>query len=148
MVEKTHNLTELKEFIAESLKRVDRLKLDRADVNDEIASVRAALAARGIPKKAFDMAASYMKMDPDDREGFDVAYALVREAGGLPLQEDLFAAADRKAREKVEQEEWDNAAPKTPDAAEISRVITAQDDEKIKGRKVHEPTGEHKGTIN
>lgn len=146
MADKTHNLTELKQLIADSLNKVSNLKLDRADVNDEINSIRATLAAKGIPKKAFDMAAAYIKMDPDDREGFDVAYALVREAGGLPLQEDLFSAADRLGKEKIEADGDDK--PKGPDAAGIAKVIASQEAEKVKGKTVHPPTGEHKGAIN
>lgn len=146
MADKTHNLTELKQLIADSLNKVSNLKLDRADVNDEINSIRATLAAKGIPKKAFDMAAAYIKMDPDDREGFDVAYALVREAGGLPLQEDLFSAADRLGKEKIEAEGDDK--PKGPDAAGIAKVIASQEAEKVKGKTVHEPTGQYKGAIN
>lgn len=145
MAEKTHNMTELKKLIADSLQKVKDLKLDRADVNDEINSIRATLAAKGIPKKAFDMAASYLKMDPEDREGFDVAYALVREAGGLPIQEDLFSAADRMGREPVE---GSDDKPKEPDADAIAKHFVAEDAAKTKGKKVHEPTGEHKGALN
>lgn len=140
MADKTHNLTELKKLIADSIKAVTELKKDRADVNAEIGAVRAKLVAQGIPKKAFDMAMAYINMDPDDREGFDVAYALVREAGGLPMQEDLFTAADRMGKTKVEASE--------PDATEIEKVIASQEADKVKGRKVHEPAGDQKGTIN
>lgn len=140
MADKTHNLTELKKLIADSIKSVTELKKDRADVNAEIAAVRAKLVSQGIPKKAFDMAMNYINMDPDDREGFDVAYALVREAGGLPMQEDLFTAADRMGKTKVEASE--------PDATEIEKVIASQEAEKVKGKTVHQPTGEQKGAIN
>lgn len=140
MADKTHNLTELKKLIADSIKSVTELKKDRADVNAEIAAVRAKLVSQGIPKKAFDMAMNYINMDPDDREGFDVAYALVREAGGLPMQEDLFTAADRMGKTKVEASE--------PDPTEIEKVIASQEAEKVKGKKVHEPVGEQKGAIN
>jgi hypothetical protein len=140
MADKTHNLTELKKLIADSIRSVTELKKDRADVNAEIGAVRAKLVAQGIPKKAFDMAMAYINMDPDDREGFDVAYALVREAGGLPMQEDLFTAADRMGKTKVEASE--------PDATEIEKVIASQEADKVKGKKVHEPAGDQKGTIN
>lgn len=145
MVDIHHNLTDLKKFIQDALKKVDQLKLDRADTNDEINSIRAALAAKGIKKKAFDMAAAYLKMDPDDRENFDVAYALVREAGGLPLQDDLFSAAERMGSTKIDEP---GDKPKEPDAAKIDKVIKSQDAAKVVGKKVHEPTGEHKGAIN
>ena len=148
MADKTHNLTDLKKIISDAIKSVGDLKLDRADINAEIQSVRANLVTHGIPKKAFDMALSYINMDPDDREGFDVAYALVREAGGLPMQEDLFSAADRLGRAKVEEEEAANKKQaKGPDAAGIEKVIKSQEDNKTKGKTVHaSSTGS--GTIN
>lgn len=153
MAEVKGNITDLKHLIAQTLKDVKALKLDRADINEDIGARRAALAARGIPKKAFDMAASYLDMDPDDREGFDIAYALVREAGGLPLQEDLFTAADRKGAEKIEPEGDGKPAAAaghtgSPDPAAMAKVIQSQEAEKTKGKKVHEPAGEHKGAIN
>lgn len=153
MADLNGNISDLKTLIAQTLKNVKALKLDRADINDDINSQRAKLAAKGIPKKAFDMAAAYLDMDPDDREGFDIAYALVREAGGLPIQDDLFTAADRKGSEKVEPEA-DAKAAKTPghtgepDPAAMHKVIQSQESEKTKGKKVHEPAGEHKGAIN
>lgn len=142
-----HNLTTVKEAIADGLKQVRSLKNERADVNADIQSVREKLNALGISKKAFDMALAYLDMDPDKREGFDIAYALVREVGGLPMQEDLFAAADRKAAETAE---WEAAAPKPaagPDAGEIHKVIQSQESEKTKGKKVL-PSSTGAGTIN
>jgi len=154
MADKTQNLTELKQLIKSTLDQVNNLILDRDDVNGDINALRATLAAKGIQKKAFDMARQYMKMDPDDREGFDVAYALVREAGGLPMQDDLFSAAERKGSEKVEPVEDDKKPATTaghtgsPDPAAMAKVIQSQEAEKTRGKKVHEPTGEHKGAIN
>lgn len=145
MADKTHNLTELKKIIANAIKKVGDLKLDRADVNAEIQSVRTNLVTHGIPKKAFDMALSYINMDPDDREGFDVAYALVREAGGLPMQEDLFTAADRLGKEKVAEDE--DGKLKSPDATEIEKVIASQDADKTKGKTVL-PSSTGNGAIN
>lgn len=153
MADLSGNVSDLKRLISRTLQEVKQLKLDRADVNDDINAKRAALAAKGIPKKAFDMAAAYIDMDPDDREGFDIAYALVREAGGLPMQDDLFTAAERKGAEKVEPDADGKPAAKPghagqPDPEAMHKVIQSQDDAKIAGKKVHEPAGEHKGSIN
>lgn len=148
MADKSHNLTELKAIIAGAIRTVSDLKLDRTDINAEIQSVRSNLVTHGVPKKAFDMALSYINMDPDDREGFDIAYALVREAGGLPMQEDLFAAADRLGRLKVEEEEGAKK-PERPgaDPAEIAKVFASEDAAKTKGKKVL-PSSTGAGTIN
>lgn len=145
MVEIVGNMTALEKLIADSLKELDRFEGSRTEANAEMSAVREVLAAKGISKKALAAARMYMKLDPDDREGFDIAYALVRKVGGLPMQDDLFAAAERKAKE-----EDANKAPERPgaDPAAIEKVIKSQDAEKVKGKKVHEPTGEHKGTIN
>jgi len=146
MAEKTPNLTEIKKLIADSLYNVNQAELDRKDINADIQAIREKLAAKGIPKRAFDLARSYMKMDPDDREGFDIAYALVREVGGLPLQDDLFAAAARKGSETVEAE----TLPKEtagPDMAAVDKVIQSQEAEKTKGKKVL-PSNTGTGAIN
>ena len=137
-----HNLTGLKKNIAEGLQKLKQLRNDRSDTNAEMSAIRADLEAQGIPKKALAMAITYLNMDPEDRENFDIAYALVREAGGLPLQEDLFQAAERMAAEQEEKK------PAEPDAAGIDKVISSQESEKTKGKKVHAPTGEHQGAIN
>lgn len=145
MVEIVGNMTKLEKLIADSLKQLDEFEGNRSEANAEMAAVREVLAAKGVSKKALAAARMYMKLDPDDREGFDIAYALVRKVGGLPMQEDLFAAAERKAKE-----EETNKSPERPgaDPAAIEKVIASQDAEKVKGKKVHEPSGEHKGTIN
>lgn len=86
------NLTALKAEISEAVSKIESLKADRASVNDDIAAIRSDLAAKGIPKKCLDMAMAYMNMDADKREGFDIAYGIVREAIGLPFdgQGELF----------------------------------------------------------
>lgn len=144
MADIQHNLTGLKKDIADAIRRMATLKNERSDVNADMAAIREALQAKGIPKKAFAMALQYINMDPDDREGFDIAYALCREAGGLPMQEDLFAAADRMAAEAVEKAD---DAKKEPDATEIEKVIATQDAEKVKGKKVL-PSSTGSGAIN
>lgn len=144
MADVHHNLSKVKEAIRDAISNVRDLKEDREGVNEEIGAIRAKLAALGIGKKAFDMALQYVDMDPDKREGFDIAYALVREVAGLPMQEDLFSAAKRKGDEPVPDP---NARPGA-DATEIEKVIASQEADKVKGKKVHEPSGEHKGSIN
>lgn len=145
MADIDHNLTKLKELIRESLKRSNSLEGDREQVNAELMEIRTALAAKGIPKKAYDMARRYIAMDPDDREGFDIAYALVREVGGLPMQEDLFTAADRLGNRELTDEEdnggdggeadedGDGEEPE-PDAAGIAEHLAQEDAAKKKNK--------------
>jgi hypothetical protein len=123
-----HNLSELKKKIQSSIQRVKSLKDDRAEVNATIAEVRAGMEAAGIPKRAFDMALTYLSWEPEKREGFDLAYAIVREAGGLPLAEDLFAASERIEKEAAEKKaatakQTDADAIKAKDKAEAEKVF-------------------------
>lgn len=144
MADVHHNLSKVKDAIKDGIQKVRDLKEDREDTNAGIAEVRARLAALGIPKKAFDMALQYADMDPDKREGFDIAYALVREVAGLPMQDDLFSAAARKGDDPVPDP---NQRPGA-DATEIEKVISSQDaDKKTKGKTVL-PSSTGTGTIN
>lgn len=79
------NITALKKDITDGVGKIEKLKEERAGINDAIAAVRSDLQAKGIHKKALDMAMTYMNMDADKREGFDIAYDIVREAIGLPF---------------------------------------------------------------
>lgn len=96
MTEETNggsNLTELKKDIVKAVADVEKFKADKKSTGEDIQAIRENMASKGIPKKAFDMALKYKDMDPSDREGFDTAYAIMREAIGLPFieQGDLFA---------------------------------------------------------
>ena len=141
-----HNVDGLKKKIAAAIGNVRELKKDRQDTNAEIQAVRENMNALGIPKAAFDMAMRYLEWDEDKREGFDIAYALVREAGGAPMQEDLFQAADRMAAENAGKPE-DGGEEKGPDAAEIAKVIASQENEATKGKRVLSSSA-GAGTIN
>lgn len=138
------NMTKLEKLIADSLKQLDQHEANRSEENAEMAAIREVLAAKGISKKALAAARTYMKLDPDDREGFDIAYALVRKVGGLPMQDDLFAAAERKAKEEEENKKTERPGA---DPAEIEKVIASQESEKTKGKTVL-PSSTGAGTIN
>lgn len=101
-------LDNVKKAIAAAAAAVNDLKLQRQDINEGIAAKRSHLEALGIAKPAFDMALRYAGWDPDKRKGFDLAYAIVRDAIGLPFnaQGDLFEAADKRggaAGDRAEQ---------------------------------------------
>lgn len=86
------NISKLKEAIANGMKRINQQKANRQACNEEIAAVRADLEAKGINKKAFDMAMKAAALDPEDRKSFDIAYDICREAMGVAYnaQGDLF----------------------------------------------------------
>ena len=90
------NINALKKDAKDAVDKVTSLKNERSAINDKINAVRSDLEAKGIPKKAFDMAMNYMNMDPEKREGFDIEYEIVREAISLPLEGtgDLFEGGE------------------------------------------------------
>ena len=100
------NLTELKDKIVKAAADVNAAKDERQEINADIKAIRENLHAKGIKKEAFDMAMRYMGWDADRREGFDLAYDIVREALGMPVkaQGDLFDAERQAAAKKAAQE--------------------------------------------
>lgn len=111
----------LKGKISRAYKAVSKSKDVRKAANDEIAEVRSSLEAAGVPKKAFDMAMRYCNMDPDDRQGFDLAYDLCRDAMGLPYnaQGDFiqWLAEQRATEDEGEDENTSTAATASEGAA-------------------------------
>lgn len=84
--------------------KVQRKKLERQGINDDIASVRADLESEGIHKEAFDLALKYAGWDSNKRRGFDRAYAIVREALDMPVEGDLFSYRDGNLPQKPPKE--------------------------------------------
>lgn len=80
------NISGLKDAIAAGYQKIKQQKLERTLCNEQIATIRADLKAKGVSPKAFDMAMKVADMDPVDREGFDIAYDICREAVGHPVQ--------------------------------------------------------------
>ena len=91
---------ELLSSIRQGVAEIADAKANRTASNEAIGEVRARLETLGIPRKSLAAAMQYMDMDPDKRRGFDVAYALVREALGEPVdnQGDIIAFIDEKAK--------------------------------------------------
>lgn len=115
------NLTQLKKDVKKITDGINAQKKKRQEINDQIASYRAKLETMGIHKKAADMAMAYMSWEPEKREGFDIAYAIVREAMGLPVSDDLFAAADEREAEERKREQQ----------AEADSVFAARREEQV-----------------
>ena len=94
------NMEPIKAEIRDAREEVDALKEERASINDKIKAVRSNLETKGIKKEAFNMALRYMDWDEDKRRGFDLAYAVVREALGAAVdaQGDLFGFAEQAGK--------------------------------------------------
>jgi hypothetical protein len=102
------NVQKIVDALRRAITNVQALKIERKEVNADIAKERAAVEALGIPKAAFDVAVRYLEMDADRRIGFDLGVAMTREAGGLPIQLDLFDAVERLASEPVAERGGDD----------------------------------------
>jgi len=83
-----NNSPELRQYLSQALSQLAELKADRSATSETISAIYARIKERGINKKAFDMAMAYATLDQPQKEAFDVAYAIVREASGYPLQHD------------------------------------------------------------
>jgi hypothetical protein len=83
-------VNELKDRIRAAEKRIKGAQDNRAEENAVIAEEYTALEAKGIPRKAMAWALIYASWDADARAGFDVAYQIVREAIGVPMEDQLF----------------------------------------------------------
>ena len=118
------NMTELKKDVRKITDAIRAQKEDRRATNEEIAALRAKAETLGIHKAALDMAMRYMDWEPEKRENFDIAYMIVREAMGLPVQNDLFGFAD-------EVEKKNAAAETRTEADAVFAGRAPRDEEKI-----------------
>lgn len=79
---------DLNKKIAAAIEKIKTLRADRASINAEIAAVIANVEEMGVNRHAFRHALRYSDMSPEQRQGLDLSYALVRSAIQLPLQTD------------------------------------------------------------
>lgn len=91
------NLKTIKETVKKVFSAVDELKNERESTNADILAQREKLKALGIDKEAFDLCSKYMGWDENKRRSFDLAYGIVRDALGVPMQADLFDSLEDNA---------------------------------------------------
>lgn len=96
-----HNIGPTKDKVASAAKQIIELEKQRSQVNAEMAEVRSAVEALGIPKRAFAATIQYLKLDADQRAGLDQGYVLAREAVGLPVQGVMFDLAPAKEEQEA-----------------------------------------------
>ncbi len=80
------NIAGLNEDISAARDKILSLKKERAEINAKIKAECARIEAKGITKRAFDAAMSYMDLDVSGREGYDQSYIISRAAMGLPVK--------------------------------------------------------------
>lgn len=83
------NIKGLNKDIEKAFSDIDTLAKDRDAINQKVQAVREDLYAKGIPKEAFDLARNYKEWPEDKRRNFDLAFAICREAVGMPMQSDF-----------------------------------------------------------
>ena len=85
-----HNLNDLKKDIQQAMADMDEIDASRLELNERAGEIRARLETKGVNRKVFNAARQFAKTDEDKRKGFDTAYAICREAMGVPIQGDMF----------------------------------------------------------
>lgn len=80
------NISGLLSSVAETRDKIIKLKAKRGEINSEIKALREGMEAKGVTKKAFDLALSYFESSPEQREGFDDGYLIAREGMGLKVK--------------------------------------------------------------
>ena len=83
------NIKGLAGEITEAFEQIDDMAKDRDAINKKVQAVREDLYAKGIPKEAFDLARAYKEWPEDKRRNFDLAFAICRDAIGMPMQGDF-----------------------------------------------------------
>jgi hypothetical protein len=84
------NLKDLHKLITDANAVFDRVSDERSENNEDTQAHLKVMENKGISRRAFRMARAYTKMSVEDRQGFDTAYEICRDALGLPVQGGLF----------------------------------------------------------
>lgn len=92
-----HNDPDAKAQIADLTREIIALEKRRESVNADISSARSKIKALNVDMDAWRASKRRQEMDPDVRAEFDRSQALCNAALGVPIQADLFAAADADA---------------------------------------------------
>ena len=84
-----HNLAAIKDDVKEGVAEMVRLEGERKAINEQIGAIRQRIVSKGVNRHALKAAISYYKSEEGQRAGFDSSYRLVREAVGVPVDNEL-----------------------------------------------------------
>lgn len=87
-----------------AVKNIIRHEKKRAEINADINAERKTIIALGVPAAALAASLARYKMDPEQREEFDMGRQFVDKALGIPVQADLFDEAE-EAQERVSKKD-------------------------------------------
>lgn len=79
--------------LRDGAKKIEDIKEKRKAMSADIQAVYANFEAEGLNRKAVKAAISYVGMDEDEQQNYDLSYKITRKALGKPVQGDLFEAA-------------------------------------------------------
>lgn len=82
---------EMRDRIRGAVGRIQALKIDRKQINDEITAEYSDLESHGVNRQAVKEAIKRLEMNETKRVERDFSYALVLRALGIAYQADLFA---------------------------------------------------------
>lgn len=85
-----HNLTQIKDVVLKARDDIDKIMKRREKSTDELNLVKDRCEEVGISRKVLMRAYRDWKADPEKRNEEETAYAIAREAMGVPVQEELF----------------------------------------------------------
>lgn len=94
-----HNLTDVKNTIRNAVAAIEAAQAGRDLANADAKAARERCEQAGIHREALSMAMRYAAWDVDRRQGFDLAYNIVRDAIGLPIQRGLFHSLPAEKQE-------------------------------------------------
>jgi len=85
------NLGQIIQQCRDGIETITDYEKDRQAINSEIQAIRENLESLGIGKKPLAMAIGYSKLNTKQREGFDLAYSILRQAIGDSIKQvDMF----------------------------------------------------------
>lgn len=79
---------EINKIILKAIDEINEHKAVASSANAEIRAVIENLEAKGVNRHAFRYACKVLEMNDDQRQGLDLSYMLVRQAGGAAVQTD------------------------------------------------------------
>jgi uncharacterized protein (UPF0335 family) len=89
MAKPNDNMKGIHAAIVQADKEIGEIETKRKAMTDEISSVMERLERLGLSRHAMRHVRRYMKMDENERKSIDTAVAIIREALGDPVQNDL-----------------------------------------------------------
>ncbi len=83
---------EFLDSVSEVFERIDKLEIERKELNDRIKAEKASLEKHGINNHAFKAVKAFRKLNEEQQDNYDLSNQVLRRAIGQPVQMSLFEA--------------------------------------------------------